>query len=124
MREPLFHDGVKRALDQLLDQGVRRVIGAGLLALAAGEQIEGPARDIDLGVVVEEALIDRAQLLGLHVPPVDPLQPRLGAQPGKPEDRLVETGVGERAVAELAHAANREQAAEAGQIEPLFADRQ
>jgi hypothetical protein len=51
---------------------VRRIVGAGLLALSAGDEVEGPAIVVDVRVVFEQALVDRAQLLDVGVGVVDP----------------------------------------------------
>ena len=69
----------------------------------------------------EQALVDRAQLLGLHVAPIDRDRGRMVPQPGEPKDRLHEIAVSEPGVLQIDKGARREQAAERRQAEPFFA---
>ena len=69
----LLHDRVEGGVEQALHERVGRVVGAGGLALVAGELGKGEARAVgtDLRREREQALVDAAQLLGAEVPVVD-----------------------------------------------------
>ena len=77
-------------LDQFVDKGGRRVVGAGKLPLrafdlfAAGvaEKIEGPGRDIHIYVrlKLKQAFVDRAELFGTHIAVVDAHERGPGAE--------------------------------------------
>ena len=73
--------GIERGVEQRLNEAVRRVVAAGRLARVAlrlralGEQ-EGAAVVGDARRQLQQALVDGAQLLRLHVAPIDRRQRR------------------------------------------------
>jgi hypothetical protein len=62
-------NGVERRVQQALHERVGRVVGAGCLALIAGDSVEGEdaGGEFHGGVEFEQALIDAAQLLAAQV---------------------------------------------------------
>jgi hypothetical protein len=108
-------------LDELLHQTGWRVVGARELALGALDRIaiqadvtEGPGRLLDEGMQLEQALVDRAELLGVHVPIVDAGK-ALGAgggEEGERFDRAEEGGVGKLGCEQVRRLSAVEQAAQ------------
>ena len=65
----LSHDRIERGVEQALDERVGRVVAAGGLALVAGSglKLEGAGVGVDVGVQLQQALVDAAELLGAEV---------------------------------------------------------
>src|SRR5690606_9669783 len=83
-------DGLESAVEQHLHEAVGRVVAAGRLArvalgFASGGEGELPPILCDLRNELEKTLVDRAQLLGSHVAPVDAREAAVFAQPGELE---------------------------------------
>jgi hypothetical protein len=82
-REGIGDDRFERAVEEHLHQAVGRVVAAGvlralpLLSVPPGEAEAARALG-DLRHQLEQALVDRAQLLGAHVAPVDAGEGALG----------------------------------------------
>ena len=74
VRAGLVEQGVERGVEQALDQRGGRVVGAGLLALVAGQCLQRVGEL--LGVVArdqfQQGLVDAAEFLGAEVAEVDP----------------------------------------------------
>ena len=85
-----------------------------LAALGKGEAaaVVGQARR-----QFEQALIDRAQFLGLHVAPIDRDEAGRLPQPGEPVDRLHQVAVGEAGALQIRDRLRLEQPAERRQAE-------
>ena len=81
----LFDDGVERRVQQALHERVGRVVGAGGLALIAGDSAEGEdaGGEFHGGVEFEQALVDAAQFLAAQVAVVH--QPPAAAVFDEPE---------------------------------------
>ena len=79
----------------------RRVVAAGLLALVAGGGGEREARRlaVDLGVELEQRLVDRAELLGAEVAEVD--RPAAALDVGEFADRLEQRLVAQARIADV-----------------------
>ena len=78
VRAGLVEQRVERGVEQALDQRGRRVVGAGLLALVAGQCLQRVGEL--LGVVArdqfQQGLVDAAEFLGAEVAEVDPAPAR------------------------------------------------
>ena len=93
--EPLAHDGDERGIDQFADEFGRGVVGAGLLALAAGGEVEAAAVGGDAGCVVEQGFVDGAELFDVEVGVVDAAQAAVfGAVVGEAADGFEQLVVG------------------------------
>ena len=88
--------GVKRCVEERLNQAVGRVVGAGGLALVTlllrhvGCEDERLTVVAQLGLQFEEGFIDRAQFLRLHRAPVDGDHAGFVREPGEAVERLHE----------------------------------
>ena len=120
-------DRVEGGIQEELHERFGGVVGAGLLALVAAGLAafgEGEGAGVGRGTrrQLEQALVDRAQFLGLHVAPVDPAERlALGAEPGKAPDRGQQAAVGDAGCGEILSRVVGEEAAEGGQAEPQLA---
>ena len=119
-----LENGVERRADQFVDQRGRRVVRAGQLALgaaglfagAAGE-VERPGFRVHCGAQVEQAFVNRAEFLGIHVAVVDAGKRPAGGQEGEAAHGCEQAIVGDGRVVEAGALGGAEQAAQGGQGE-------
>jgi hypothetical protein len=74
--------------------------------------------------IFQQALVNRAEFLGLHVAPVHRHEARILLQPGEPIDRLHQITIGETCAFEVRHGGGREQPVQRRQAKPRLAARQ
>ena len=103
----LVEQRVERGVQQAVDQRGRRVVGAGLLALVAGQRLQrvGELLVVVAGDQLQQRLVDAAEFLGAEVAEVDPAPGAAaarfhqGQRADRAEQRLVgQSGAGERLV--------------------------
>jgi hypothetical protein len=120
---------VQCAIQQGLDEPVGCIVAArrlssvplGFITVDKGEA--PPVLDQARGQF-QKAFIDRAELLGLHIPPVDRHEAGFLAQPGEPENRFHKGAVRETGRLEIRHHVGGEQATQSRKSQQLFAERQ
>ena len=126
---PLQHR-VEGRVEERLNQAVRRVVGAGGLALVAlllgevGGKDEGAAIVGKLRLELEQGFVNRTKLLGLHCAPVDRHHAAPVGKPGEAIDRLHEGAVAQAAGLQMGQLIGAEETAERGEAERILAGRE
>ena len=100
---------VQRRIQQFLNEGIRRVVGAaGLAGVALGQSLrrqsnesEPPGRDIDGGNEFEQAFVHRAQFLWPHIAVVDGGQTSALTRPTKRVHGVEESPVFQQGLIEV-----------------------
>ncbi|MCB1099835.1 MAG: hypothetical protein KDN22_29985, partial [Verrucomicrobiae bacterium] len=71
--EASLDDGIKRGVEQALNERVRRVVGAGGFAIIASGGVErkGAGINVDGGMEFEQRFVDGAEFFGTEVAVVD-----------------------------------------------------
>ena len=74
--QPVGHHRLQRRVQQAVDEAGGRVVAAGLLALAAGggPEVKRGGDDVQLGMQLQQRLVDAAQLLRTQVLIIDGAQ--------------------------------------------------
>src|SRR6202030_3665465 len=117
---------VERAVEQHLHETVGGVVAAARLAgvalcLAALSESEAAPVVSEARGELQEALVDRAQLLGFHVAPVHGHEARILLQPGQAVERLHKAAVGKLGSLQIRYRSMHAEPVEGRQAEPWLA---
>jgi hypothetical protein len=96
-------DGIEGLVEEALHEAGRRVVGARGLPLVprCRRELEAPPIEVELGMELEEALVDRAELLAPEVPEVRGPEGLVAPRESEVAEGTEEVPVGELAAGEM-----------------------